>query len=245
MPTPLGEWKFDDLNFPGAISTATSAYALKDTLVPSSTTAARNVFTSVAGKLGQSVKMTQDATAANYPIVKTGSGDYSFASSAGMTIEMWIRPAGHSASKADTLVSVSTSSVAGCSYNSSSSGYSFKLNTNGTLVFAINGTQGTVTSTTPVPDNAWSHVVASYDKANMNIYVNGSLVGTTPYTASIINPVASSSGPTNVECSNFKVGGTTTTQSTDTGNFQGQLDEFRIYGVGLSAAEVAARFAQF
>lgn len=244
-PAPLAEWKFEDLAFPAVVSSASPAYALKDALVPSSTASARDVFSAVAGRSGYALMMTQDASRANYPLVKSGNGDYSFAATPGMSIEMWIRPAAHSATKADTLISLNTGSVAGCSYNSTNSGYSLKLNTNGTLVLALNGNLGKVTSAKAVPDHAWTHVVATYDKAQMRIYLNGALSASSPYTAAIVAPVAATSGPGLMECSNLKIGGSTTTASTDTGNFQGQLDEVRLYGVGLTAAQVSARFAAF
>lgn len=128
---PVGEWKFEDLDFAVGriISTASPGFTLQDSLVPSSTSGAKDVFTTVAGKLNNAVNMTQDTIKANYPIIKTGAGDYTFSTTPGMSIEMWIRPAGHGASKSATLVSQTTSSVAGCTYNSSASGYTFKLNT--------------------------------------------------------------------------------------------------------------------
>jgi len=142
-------------------------------------------------------------------------------------------------------VSRATSSVEGCSYNSTASGYSLKRNTDGTVVFTLNGNLGKVASAAAVPLNAWTHVVATYDKARMKIYLNGALSATAAYTGAIVNPVASSAGPSELACSNLKVGGSTTTPSVDTGNLQGQMDELRMYDVGLTAAQVSARFAAF
>ena len=211
-----------------------------------SSTSGKNVFTTVTGKSGNAVAMTQDASFANYPIIKLGSGEYGLTGASGMAIEMWIKPTGHSTTSSDNLLSRVTGSATGCTYNANS-GYSLKLNTSGTLVFALNGGAATATTSTPIADNAWHHVVATYDKVDMKIYVDNVEAASTAYAASVVEPVASftGTGVTATSCSNFKLGGSTTTAGTNTGNFQGVIDEFRLYNQGLTAAQVSARFALF
>ena len=101
-----------------------------------------------------------------------------------------------------------------------------KLGDDGKLVFALNYTGPIVRSQrTSWNSNQWYHAAATLDGTNMNLYVNGVLEG--------------SIATTDVPLNNFyplQIGG-------DTENityFRGCMDEVRLYGCALPAAEIAS-----
>lgn len=69
--------------------------------------------------------------------------------------------------------------------------------------------------------NDWNHVVMTYDKSNVKLYINGSLIATTPYNNSI-----------NVNENPLVFGS----------NFTGYLDTTRIYNKALTASEILSNF---
>jgi Concanavalin A-like lectin/glucanases superfamily len=75
--------------------------------------------------------------------------------------------------------------------------------------------------------NVWSHVALTFDGSHMRLYVNGSLVDTTS-----AEGAWSSSGPLSIGCS-----------SEFEDNFDGLIDEARIYNRALSAGEITADMA--
>ena len=96
----------------------------------------------------------------------------------------------------------------------------------GKLVFVLNsGTPLVKSTTTSWPPNQWQHVAASYDGTTMKLYVNGTLEGSASATAQPAN----TSYP-------LQIGGNTTQGYW----FPGAMDDVRLYGAPLSAADVAA-----
>lgn len=82
----------------------------------------------------------------------------------------------------------------------------------------------TVTGTTKLPVNTWTHLAATYDGSVFRYYVNGTQVATT-----------SINGQMGVSTGMLRLGGTTTL-----GNqyFSGLIDEVRIYNRALTASEI-------
>lgn len=76
---------------------------------------------------------------------------------------------------------------------------------------------------TALPTGAWTHLAATYDGATVKLYVNGSLVGSTP----ISGTIPASTGA-------LRIGGNTLWGE----YFQGRIDEVRVYNRALTAAEV-------
>ena len=74
-----------------------------------------------------------------------------------------------------------------------------------------------------LPLNTWSHVAGTYDGTTVRLFVNGVQVGTKAFTGTI----ATSTGA-------LRIGGNSLWGEF----FQGQIDEIRIYGRALSAAEI-------
>ena len=102
--------------------------------------------------------------------------------------------------------------------------YGLRLSPDGTKVIgsinhASNDPDGTVSGASVKTnlDTNWNHVVLTYDKSNIKLYLNGSLVSTTPYSSSI-----------NVNTNPLVLGS----------NFTGVLDTTRIYNRALTSAEV-------
>jgi hypothetical protein len=73
--------------------------------------------------------------------------------------------------------------------------------------------------------NAWAHLAATYDGANLRLYVNGVQVASSAVTGAI----ATTSGP-------LRIGGNTIWSEW----FKGTIDDVRVYNRALSAAEVQA-----
>ena len=88
------------------------------------------------------------------------------------------------------------------------------------------GAVRSVTGTTALPTNSWTHLAATYDGANMRLYVNGSLVRTVARTGS----PGASNGP-------LRIGGN---QVWGGEFFAGAIDEVRVYNRALTATEVGA-----
>jgi len=97
---------------------------------------------------------------------------------------------------------------------------------NSALVFDISNV-GRVTTALPAA-NAWTHVAATYDLASVRLYVNGVEVASVASTAAM------------PETSDTLFIGTKTKGAPAGDHFKGVLDDVRVYGRALTAAEVAA-----
>lgn len=87
-----------------------------------------------------------------------------------------------------------------------------------------------VCSLVPPPLQRWSHVAATWDGANLRLYLNGELQGEVARTGRP-NP-----NPYPVMVGNFEY------PSCHGGNFGGLIDEVRIYEQALSAEQIRERF---
>jgi hypothetical protein len=87
--------------------------------------------------------------------------------------------------------------------------------------------QGTTTymgnGATQLALNTWTHLAATYDGANMRLYVNGSLAGTAARTGSV-----------NVSANPLRIGGNNVWGEW----FNGRIDEVRVYSRALAAGEI-------
>jgi hypothetical protein len=83
-----------------------------------------------------------------------------------------------------------------------------------------------IASSGELPLNQWYHAAATYDGANMRLYLNGALVGTASKTGTI---ATNANVPVNIA------------RSPDGTNYlRGTIDDVRIYRRALSASEIAA-----
>jgi len=107
------------------------------------------------------------------------------------------------------------------------------VNTSGKVVWGIyDGSGTTATSTTTVSDNAWHHIVGTYDGTNMEIYVDGSSEDTN--TASYAQNYSGY----------WRIGGykLSTWAGANDGYLAARIGEARVYYKELSAAEVLSNF---
>jgi hypothetical protein len=135
-----------------------------------------------------------------------------------MTLEAWVRPTGSSAWQT-IMLKENGSELAYAMYS--------RENTNRPSGWVrINPTTGSstsVTGTTGLALNAWTHLATTYDGTNMRMYVNGTLVGTKARTGTMYN----STGP-------LKFGGNAVWGEF----FTGQIDEVRVYNRALTQPEI-------
>ena len=140
-----------------------------------------------------------------------------------ITVATWVRP--DTLGNWDTvLMNASTSAWAdgyGLYYNSNAGGMSFYINHYTTRVAG------------PINTGNWSHVAATYDEAEIKIYIDGALVDTLAYAEPIHYP-----DPTASLLIGKGQGGTTAY------GWDGALDEAQIFDSALSLAEIQALCGQ-
>jgi len=86
-------------------------------------------------------------------------------------------------------------------------------------------TDATVNVSAPITTNSWNHIVVIYtDDADdeIDVYINGRLRGSS----------ANGDGAPAADTNNLLIGGTTTD------NFDGQIDDFRVYNYALTATQI-------
>jgi hypothetical protein len=91
------------------------------------------------------------------------------------------------------------------------------------FVVSINNVQQKLASATALNANTWYHVAATYDGANMKLYINGALDATKAQTGSVNSTGA------------FNVGYLYNTSR----NFNGKIDEVRVWKRALSQTEIS------
>jgi hypothetical protein len=89
----------------------------------------------------------------------------------------------------------------------------------------IGSTEWDTRGTAQVAANTWTHLAATYDGANLRLYVNGTQTSSRALT-----------GPMVVSTGALRIGGNAVWPEW----FSGLIDEVRVYNRALSAAEVSA-----
>ena len=144
-------------------------------------------------------------------------GDLRLSGSDG-TISVWIKIADVSAG--DISKRIVDKSDGGAAAN----GYSFFLNTDGSVEGWISGAQRVTTSTGIVADNTWVHLAWNWDGTNHKLYVNGSLSAT-----------ASDSTRPPSNTTNMRIG----SWNHSTGReFSGNIDEVAIWNTALTQSAI-------
>ena len=105
-------------------------------------------------------------------------------------------------------------------------GYGLANHTDGRIHFFVNNYNNNEVSA-DLPANTWTHVAGTYDGSTLKLYVNGALVTSKAYAATLNN----SAQP-------LRIG------SGAGGNYpwKGRIDEARVWGVARSAADIAANY---
>lgn len=97
----------------------------------------------------------------------------------------------------------------------------------GTLQFIVRSTVGEANVWTgAVSNSSWHHVAGTYDGAQIRTYIDGVLAGSTPLTGAILSPPAE-----------MRIGAG---NGTGGENWQGLIDEVRIWSVARTQAEIQA-----
>lgn len=176
--------------------------------------------TVTTGIIGQAIDFDGDD---DYVSVEHG-GELSVATAG--TISAWIYP---------RTISGGAKFIVGTHPSSSGDdfgGYQLNIgNNSGQICFRPRATTSTCSSVSAVPANQWTHVVAVVDATSKHIYING--VEDTDSGGA----VASMPGATNYD---FYIGN----GSALTNDFNGKIDEVRVYSTTLSSTEIAELYAQ-
>ena len=140
----------------------------------------------------------------------------------GMTLEAWVNPSDLTGYKTVLCKENSTNNFIYTlsANNSTSNTTSQRPNSR----MANGSANVTVTGTSKLPLNTWTHIASTYDGSVFRFYVNGVQVSTTN-----IN------GTMGISTGMLRIGGTTTLGSQ---YFTGIIDEVRIYNRALSQAEI-------
>ena len=134
----------------------------------------------------------------------------------GMTLSAWVNPTGAGADWQTVLLKETPGFMVYALYADTDT-----ARPSGHVV--IGGSDLDTRGTTAVANNVWTYLAATYDGANLRLYVNGTLVSTRAVTGSI----SASTGA-------LRIGGNGTWGEW----FGGLIDNVRIYARALSAAEI-------
>lgn len=145
-------------------------------------------------------------------------------SGSALSLEGWIKPSSFKSA------SPYISSVMGTEVSDSNSAFlrlgdANLANNKLQFVVSINNVQQKLASVTALNTNTWYHVAATYDGANMKLYINGVLDATRAQTGNV-----ASSGA-------FNVGYLYNTSR----NFNGKVDEVRVWKRALSQTEISQK----
>lgn len=235
MPAPSAAWNFESTSSPQADTVGALSLSAAST---SATNA--GIFALAANKAGTPNKALQATQGAgggyNYwRITCTGgslgaAADAAVFPTAAITVEAMVR--------LNTLpVGTQSGNTTLVRRQNATSGFALYVNKDtGVAGFAIN--DKLVEGASALAANTWYHLVGTYDGANVRLYIDGVEVSASPVaqTGVLIAPTTS--------C-DFKIGGEATSASGNTRNLTGIIDDVRIYGSALSAAQVGARFATY
>ena len=170
-----------------------------------------NATWSTAGKFGNALFFNGTSARVNVP--DSNSLDLTSA----MTLEAWVRPSITNASYRTVVLKEQTSNLAYSLYSTT--------DTNRPDTEAIiGGAFEVVTAPSALPAGTWSHLAATYDGSQLRLFINGTQVAQTAASGSI----ATSTAP-------LRIGGNVVWGGE---SFNGWIDEVRVYGRALTAAEI-------
>ena len=133
--------------------------------------------------------------------------------STGMTLEAWVKPTTNSGWRTAMLKERGNDLLYAL----------YTSNGSKPRAETFNGVENTAAGTTALPLNAWSHVAATYDNANLRFYVNGALVATKATSGAMPNTTGA-----------LRIGGNAVWGE----YFSGLIDEVRVYNRALNASEI-------
>ena len=164
-----------------------------------------------SGKFGNSINLSSNN---DYINIGEGGGLFDFGSN-NFSISFWMNP--------DSLSTAFTRILGKASGASWENGYAFST-LNNTFAFWINGQTNVAAASLP-STGVWHHIIGTYDHSKIKLYIDGIEVASTPYTQNIID--------TSLD---FRIGTIFNGGNTE---FDGKLDEVRLYNRALSPSEVS------
>jgi hypothetical protein len=135
----------------------------------------------------------------------------------GMTLEAWVRPTVLGGGWRTVMLKERTGGLAYALYGNEDGNRPSVHSFIGVNEYDARGTA-------QVPANQWTHLAATYDGANLRLYVNGTQTATRALTGSMV-----------VSTGALRIGGNSVWPEW----FVGQIDEVRVYNRALTATEVA------
>jgi len=155
--------------------------------------------------------------------VNCGTGNALNITGYALSIEAWIYPTAWKTQIFEGTIVIKEN-------NANNTGFMFRAGAGGKLNFAIGGTSGgwseLTTANIVLDTGKWQHVVATYDGSYMRLYLDGNQIDSLSYTIAI----GSSSGTP------LTIG----YHPTYGRNWQGRIDEVRVWNKTLSLAEIKA-----
>jgi glucose/arabinose dehydrogenase len=139
----------------------------------------------------------------------------------GMTLEAWVRPTAAGGVWRTVVAKNAPGTIA---YNL----YANRNTNRPAIEVNLGGRLRTTNGVTQLPLNTWSHVAATYDGANLRMFVDGAQVATAAFTGSLLTSTGE-----------LWIGGNSVWSEW----FAGSIDEVRVYNRALTAAQIASDMA--
>jgi hypothetical protein len=201
-PNLVGAWGFDEASG----STATDASGKGNTGTITSATR------TTSGRFGSALSFNGTNSWVTIPDANT------LDLTTGMTMEAWVRPTAIGSLWRAVMIKEQPGNLIYALYAGDGAGHA------GANIFTT--TDRGVTGTAATPLDAWTHLAATYDGANLRLYVNGVQAASRAVTGSI----RASTGV-------LRIGGNSIWSDEW---FSGLIDEARLYNRALTAAEIQA-----
>ncbi len=230
----VGYWKFEQSNGSAATNDS-SGFGNTGTLTNMNLTGNATSGPTLGGRFGSALVF--DGVNDNINAGDPSSGVLDFGDSANFTVSAWVRTSAIIPQYGMGVVSKWAGGLGGAagaaylltvgdSYGDagSPSSATFRINSGWSITHFANGT-------TQIADGNWHHLAGVRDGTNISIYVDGRLEGIT---------FANSSSLANTR--NLRIGISYDTATV--GDFNGTIDEVRIYNRSLSAAEITEMYNQ-
>lgn len=141
-----------------------------------------------------------------------------------ITVEAWVYSTG---SPEDFAGIVSNAQDNG----SDEAGYYLTRRSNGNVEFLLSTGAGFTGPSTPLPQNQWVHVAATYDGVNSQLYLNGILKSTVAKTGTIDWVTAQANTVYTIGCY---------VDANESLEFSGKIDEVKIWNVARTQAQIQA-----
>ena len=217
VPPPLTEWRFDETLWNGTANEVNdeSGNDLHGRAVSGAST--DDTSSAITGNPGTCAYGSFDGTNDHVEVNDNNLLDLT----TDLTITAWIYPTTNSSNQ--------TILTKGGSFTIS---YRLRMNSSNQLEFTwctgrflgVCTSSTSVTSAGTIAVNQWTHVAVSFSNGNQTLYINGAVDGTDTQTSSI-----------SASATSLTIGVALGIFSTDD-EFQGQIDEVRLYELGLDSA---------